>query len=129
MNLYLKTNNIASAVKIADIPTVEYLDLYKDLVERMQDKRYHIAHYFATEVEKGLKFFILLLDDKTGEVLISSFQPDYYSEEGLASLTAVHQQFHPFEREMNELYGKHKDADHKQRYHLCSFFRLLPIVR
>ena len=60
MNLYLKTNNIASAVKIADIPTVEYLDLYKDLVERMQDKRYHIAHYFATEVEKGLKFFILL---------------------------------------------------------------------
>lgn len=105
MNLYLKTNNIASAVKIADIPTVEYLDLYNDLVERMQDKRYHIAHYFATEVEKGLKFFILLLDDATGEVLISSFQPDYYSEEGLASLTAIHQQFHPFEREMNELYG------------------------
>lgn len=104
MKLYHVTNNNASAVAIADIPVVEYVELYNDLKERMADSRYHVAHYFATEIECGLKFYLLLLDDTTGEVLITSFIPDYYAE-GLASLTALHPQFHPFEREMHELYG------------------------
>lgn len=105
MELYLRTTNTASAVAIADIPVVDYTALYNDLVERMYDSRYHVAHYFATEAATGLKFYIILLDDKLGEVLVSSFMPDYYSEEGLASLTAKHAAFHPFEREMHELYG------------------------
>lgn len=104
MKLYHVTNNNASAVAIADIPIVEYVELYNDLKERMTDSRYHVAHYFATEIERGLKFYLLLLDDATGEVLITSFIPDYYAE-GLASLTALHPAFHPFEREMHELYG------------------------
>lgn len=102
--MFYTTNNTASAVAISDIPVVEYEALYNDLKERMHDARYHVAHYFATEVECGLKFYMILLDDQTGEVLITSFVPDYYAE-GLASLTAVHQQFHPFEREIFELYG------------------------
>ena len=89
---------------VKDIPVVEYVDLYNDLKERMADARYHVGHYFAVEVENGLKFYLLLLDDMNQEVLITSFEPDYYAE-GLASLTAVHPQFHPFEREMHELYG------------------------
>lgn len=104
MEMFYVTNNTASAVAIADIPVVDYVALYNDLKERMNDPRYHVGHYFATEVENGLKFYMLLLDDQTGEVLITSFIPDYYAE-GLASLTAVHQQFHPFEREIFELYG------------------------
>ena len=107
MELYLKTNNTASAVALADIPQVDYEALYADLAERMNDSRYHVAHYFATEVEAGLRFYLLLLDDSTAEVLITSFQPDYYSEEGLSLLTALHPAFHPFEREMHELYGIH----------------------
>ena len=104
MKLYYITNNTSSAVAISDIPVVEYVDLYNDLKERMKDARYHIGHYFATEIENGLKFYLILLDDMSGEVYITSFVPDYYAE-GLASLTAVHQQFHPFEREIHELYG------------------------
>ena len=104
MEMFYVTNNTASAVAIADIPVVDYVALYNDLKERMNDPRYHVGHYFATEVENGLKFYMILLDDQTGEVLITSFVPDYYAE-GLASLTAVHQQFHPFEREIFELYG------------------------
>ena len=104
MKLYYTTNNRASAVALQDIPVVEYMELDHDLSERMHDTRYHVAHYFATEIENGLRFFMLVLDDETGEVLITSFIPDYYAE-GLASLTAVHPQFHPFEREMHELYG------------------------
>ena len=104
MGLYYITNNTASAVKISDIPVVEYVELYNDLKERMNDTRFHIGHYFATEIENGLKFYLLLLDDESGEVLITSFIPDYYTRT-LASLTAIHQQFHPFEREIHELYG------------------------
>ena len=104
MEMFYVTNNTASAVAIADIPVVDYVALYNDLKERMNDPRYHVGHYFATEVENGLRFYMILLDDQTGEVLITSFVPDYYAE-GLASLTAVHQQFHPFEREIFELYG------------------------
>ncbi len=104
MELYLRTTNTASAVALAEIPVVEYVELYNDLKDRMNDSRYHVAHYFAQEIESGLRFFMLLLDDATGEVLITSFIPDYYAS-GLASLTALHEQFHPFEREMHELYG------------------------
>ena len=104
MKLYYITHNTASAVAIKDIPVVEYTELYNDLAERMTDSRYHVAHYFATEHEMGLKFYLIVLDDLSGEVLISSFVPDYYTR-GLASLTAIHPQFHPFEREMYELYG------------------------
>lgn len=104
MKLYHITDNRATAVAIKDIPVVEYVDLYNDLKERMNDVRYHVGHYFAVEIEQGLKFYMILLDDKTSEVLVTSFVPDYYAE-GLASLTAIHPQFHPFEREMHELYG------------------------
>ena len=104
MKLYHITNNTASAVAIADIPQVDYVELYNDLKERMADSNYHVAHYFATEIGEGLKFYMILLNDATAEVLITSFVPDYYAE-GLASLTAIHPQFHPFEREIHELYG------------------------
>ena len=104
MKLYHITTNTASAVAIADIPEVDYVELYNDLKERMADSNYHVAHYFATEIEKGLKFYMILLNDATAEVLLTSFVPDYYAE-GLASLTAIHPQFHPFEREIHELYG------------------------
>ena len=89
MKLYHITNNTASSVAIADIPEVDYVELYGDLKERMMDDRYHVAHYFATEIEQGLKFYIIILDDVTSEVLISSFVPYYYTE-GLASLAALH---------------------------------------
>ena len=104
MKLYHVTNNSASHIALSDIPVVEYVELYNDLKERMSQRRYHIGHYFATEIENGLKFFLILLDDTTSEVLVTSFVPDYYSE-GLASLTALHPAFHPFEREIHELYG------------------------
>ena len=104
MNLYKVTTNRDSAVAIADIPVVEYSDLYNDLKERMSHSRYHVAHYFACEIERGLKFYMIILDDETSEVLITSFIPDYYAA-GLASLTAIHPAFHIFEREIWELYG------------------------
>ena len=63
MKLYYTTHNNASAVKLSDIPVVDYTELYNDLAERMNDSRYHVAHYFATEHEMGLKFYLIILDD------------------------------------------------------------------
>ena len=103
--LYHITRNTASAVALKDIPTVDYIDLYNDLAERMRDERYHPAHYFAAQTAEGLRFFLLLLDDRESTVMISSFVPDYYSEEGMPSLTAVHPSFQVFERGMSKLYG------------------------
>ena len=60
MELYLRTNNQASAIAIADIPVVNYIELYNDLKERMGAEQYHVAHYFATEIENGLRFYLLL---------------------------------------------------------------------
>ena len=104
--IYHITNNTAAAVPIKEIPVVDYMELYADLSERMKQERYHVAHYFAAPVaEGGLRFYLLLLDDRESTVMLSSFMLDYYSEEGLASLTAFHPAFHPFEREIHELYG------------------------
>ena len=75
--LYHITRNTASAVALKDIPTVDYIDLYNDLAERMRDERYHPAHYFAAQTAEGLRFFLLLLDDRESTVMISSFVPDY----------------------------------------------------
>ena len=59
--IYHITDNEAAAVALKDIPEVDYAALYNDLKERLQDERYHVAHYFATEHEMGLKFYIIIL--------------------------------------------------------------------
>ena len=71
MKLYHITNNTASAVAISDIPEVDYMELYRDLEVRMASESYHVAHYFATEIEHGLKFYLILLNDADAEVLIT----------------------------------------------------------
>ena len=105
--IYRITNNTAPAVALDDIPVVSYAAFYDDLAARLRDERYHVAHYFALpdEAETHLRFFCLLLDDATAEVLLTSFVMDYYAECPLPSLTALHPQLHPFEREIAERWG------------------------
>ncbi|MEG0499416.1 MAG: NADH-quinone oxidoreductase subunit C, partial [Alistipes sp.] len=94
------------AVRLNEIPTVSYADFYADVAEKLRLERYHVAHYFALmEQQSRLRFYCLLLDDQTAEVLITSFTMDYYAENALPSLTALHPQMHPFEREISERYG------------------------
>lgn len=103
---YYITNNTSPAVRLADIPTVGYAEFYNDLAEKLRDERYHIGHYFALPDElHRLHFYCLLLDDDTSSVLLTSFAMDYYAEDPLPSLTALHVQVHPFEREITERYG------------------------
>ena len=103
--IYHITDNEAAAVALKDIPEVDYAALYNDLKERLQDERYHVAHYFATPDGTRLKFFLILLDDSEHKVMLSSFAMEYYEDVALPSLTALHPALHPFEREITELYN------------------------
>ena len=107
---YYTTDNCAAAVALKDIPEVEYAAMYEDLKERLKQSQYHVAHYFARTEENRLKFYIILLDDEQHKIMISSFAMEYYDDIALPSLTALHPQMHPFEREITELYNVEFDS-------------------
>lgn len=109
MNYHI-TDNTAAAVRLSDIPEVSYAAFYDDLAAKLADERYHIAHYFALPSDDRLRFFCILLDDSTAQVLLTSHAMDYYEEQALPSLTALHPAVHPFEREIAERYGIRFDA-------------------
>ncbi len=104
MNWYL-TDNRAAAVRLEDIPEAGYADFYDDLNAKLGEERYHVAHYFALPAENRLRFYCLLLDDETGQVLLASHALEYYEETALPSLTALHPALHPFERDIAERFG------------------------
>ena len=107
---YYITDNQNAAMPLAEIPEVEYAALYEDLKERLADSRYHVAHYFARTEENRLKFYLILLDDEEHKIMVSSFAMEYYDDIALPSLTALHPQLHPFEREITELYNVEFDS-------------------
>ena len=107
---YYITDNTAPAVPLSEIPEASYAEFYADLAAKLADARYHIAHYFALPLGDRLRFFCLLLDDARSRVLIASHATEYYDDGALPSLTALHPQMHPFERDIAERYGIRFDA-------------------
>lgn len=105
MMKYHITDNTAAAVPLRDIPEASYAEFHADLTEKLADPRYHVAHYFALPEEGRMRFYCLLLDDATSQVLVASHVLEYYDEGVLPSLTAIHPQLHPFERDIAERYG------------------------
>lgn len=108
--IYYTTDNSAEAVKLSLIPEVDYAALYEDLKERLKQEQYHVAHYFARPEQEKLRFYMILLDDATHQIMITSFAMEYYEDIALPSLTALHPQLHPFEREITELYNVEFDS-------------------
>ena len=102
---YFITDNTAASIPLSEIPEVSYAAFYEDLRERLADARYHVGHYFALPAGNRMRFFCLVLDDAEGRVLVTSHATDYYDEAELPSLTALHPQMHPFERDITERYG------------------------
>lgn len=107
---YYTTDNLTVAIPLREIPDVGYAALYEDLRERLSQRHYHVAHYFAVPDGDALRFYILLLDDLKHEVLVASFAMDYYDDVALPSLTAIHPAMHIFEREITELYNVEFDS-------------------
>ncbi len=109
MNYHI-TDNLADAIRLKDIPEVDYATLYNDLKERMKQDKYHVAHYFATPDGNRLRFYLLLLDDAEHKVLITSFPMEYYEDVAFPSLTALYPALHVYEREISELYNVEFDS-------------------
>ena len=109
MNYYI-TDNTVAAVRLGDIPETSYAEFYGDIAAKLADARYHILHYFALPLGNRMRFFCLLADDATRQVLIASYAMEYYDEQELPSLTARHPQAHPFERDITERYGVRFDG-------------------
>lgn len=100
------TNNMAQSVKLRDIPRVDYNVLRVDLCERLKDASYHVASYFAVAVsDEYFTLYVILLNDDTHQVLIASCVYEYYCDQPLQSMAAVHPQMHVFEREITEKHG------------------------
>ncbi len=60
---------------------VDYAEFFADLDRKLGQERYHIGHYFALpERDERLRMFCLLLDDRTSEVLLTSYCVEYYDE-------------------------------------------------
>ena len=108
--IYYITDNRSQAIHLREIPEVDYAALYEDLKERLTQEQYHVAHYFARPEEQKLRFYLILLDDATAQIMISSFSMEYYEDIALPSLTALHPALHPFEREITELYNVEFDS-------------------
>ena len=108
--IYYITDNRSQAIKLSQIPEVDYAALYEDLKERLKQEQYHVAHYFARPEEERLRFYLILLDDATSKIMISSFSMEYYEDIALPSLTALYPALHPFEREIAELYNVEFDS-------------------
>lgn len=109
MNYHIIDNN-TTAVRLQDIPEVEYAALYEDLKERLTERHFHVAHYFALPDENRLRFYLALLDDKEHTIMLASFAMEYYDDVALPSLSALHPAMHIFEREIAELYNVEFDA-------------------
>lgn len=100
------TNNVAGSVQLTEIPTVEYSELRADLIIRLREESCHVANYFAVPVsDEYFSIYIILLNDKNHKVLICSYRYEYYAQDKLQSMAAVHPQLHIFEREITERYG------------------------
>lgn len=102
---WYKTKNGGGAVAVTDIPVVPYARFFEEMSGMLPKAEWHCASYFAAPDPKGLKFYCLMLDDSNGDVCLTSWEHDYYEENVIASLTAVHASMHPYEREIAERYG------------------------
>ena len=102
---YLVTDNTSGAVRLEEIPEISYASFYELMRTWLADERYHVGHYFALPSGDRMRFYALVLDDAEGRVLITSHATGYYDDTALPSLTALHPQMHPFERDITERYG------------------------
>ncbi|MDR2885553.1 MAG: NADH dehydrogenase subunit, partial [Rikenellaceae bacterium] len=102
---WLRTTNRAGSVALERIPVADYADFHSSLCGLLEREGCHIVEYTAVPMDGALRFFALVADDQMGEVLIGSHTYTYYEERPLHAVTAVHEQAHPFERAIAELYG------------------------
>lgn len=98
----MKVNN-GQSVNVADIEVQSYESFYADINSTMEKPSAHCVNYFAVPEGNELRLFCCIAVDD--EHSIDIFSTTIAKDATVASLTAMHRAFHPFEREIHELYG------------------------
>lgn len=91
------------AVKLDRIPVLQYADFIELNSSLVKDGTRHLSHYFAAPAGKKLRIFSIVADDAAGDIICTSSLVS--NDRPLSSATALHQSFHPFERDIHEKYG------------------------
>jgi Ni,Fe-hydrogenase III large subunit len=92
-------------VKLDRIPILQYADFIELNSSLVKDGMRHLSHYFAAPAGKNLRIISIVADDAAGDIICSSSLVP--NDRPLSSATALHQSFHPFERDIHEKYGLH----------------------
>ncbi len=103
MESFIRIKN-AQAVDIKSVPVLPYADFLKQNGELPADERYHCVSYFGHPTGKQLQLICCMAEDTNGDIFISSCKIDPDAKD-LPSLTAIHESFHMFEREIAENFG------------------------
>lgn len=90
-------------IKLNRIPVIEYGDFIELNSSLVADGLKHVSHFFACPSGKSLRLFSIIADDVAGDIICSSSLVS--AGKPVPSVTAHHQSFHPFERDIHEKYG------------------------
>lgn len=92
------------SVNVSDIEIQGYEAFYADINNTMEKPSAHCVNYFAVPQDGNkLQLLCCIAIDEENDIEVFSSIVDRDAK--LQSLTAMHRAFHPFEREMHELYG------------------------
>ncbi len=103
MNQFIRIAN-NQRIDLNSIPVLSYTDFLKQNSSLPANDHYHCVSYFAHPEGDSLRLICCIANDKHADILVSSA----YIEKNntpLPSFTAVHENFHMFEREMYENFG------------------------
>ena len=102
---FLEIKSNPNAVKLTDIPIIEYSEFKNKIEELFDDSSNHCLNYFAFPFQDKFKFLCFIGNDEKHNISVFSFEKPKSEKITLDSITAKHFQFHVFEREIYENYG------------------------
>ncbi len=102
---FLEIKSNPNAVKLADIPVIEYNEFKREIEKLFENSSNHCLNYFAFPFQDKFKFLCFVGNDEKHNISVFSFEKPKSEKITLDSITAKHFQFHIFEREMYENYG------------------------
>jgi Ni,Fe-hydrogenase III large subunit len=100
--LCIKNNGL---IRRQDIPLLNYADFSDMVVHLLSQEENHCVNYFAFSEGAHLKAVIVIADDRSDDLMISSFVLESGSGHRLQSLTPRINALHIFEREIAENHG------------------------
>ena len=93
MNWKKLTNQFS--LKCTEIPLLDFTELRKELIEKINNQEKRILSYFAVPREDHTRLYVLLGDDSVSQLYLSSAAFDR-SENSYPSLTPVIPSLHTF---------------------------------